>query len=145
MKQTINGKMFDWSDITIKLSGLENIQPLEISYDDETEKELVYGRGKNPRGFGTGNYKSSLKLSLLRDDYNLITNYCKKHNVTFYDLVIPKIIVAYANESQTTETDILQGCTFSKRSFKDAQGDKSLKVDLDGIMYKPITSNGVKG
>ncbi|CAH8721624.1 hypothetical protein WDD9_006381 [Paenibacillus melissococcoides] len=53
----------------------------KISYDDELEKEVAYGKGQRPRGYGEGNYKSEGKLSLLRDDYDDIVQYCKSKNL----------------------------------------------------------------
>ena len=31
----INGKVYDWNSVTINVSGMENIELQEISYDDE--------------------------------------------------------------------------------------------------------------
>ena len=42
-KQLINGKVYDWSSVTITASGMENMEPMEISYDDEQESEPIYG------------------------------------------------------------------------------------------------------
>lgn len=52
-KQLINGKAYDWSSVTITASGMENMEPMEISYDDEEEKEPIYGKGGKIRGYGT--------------------------------------------------------------------------------------------
>lgn len=30
--QLVNGKVYDWSSVTISTSGMENIEPTEISY-----------------------------------------------------------------------------------------------------------------
>lgn len=139
----INGKVYDWSDVDIKLPGL-NLQTQEISYDDELEKELVYGKGSRPRGYGTGNYKSEGKISLLRDDYDKLLDYCKSKKIPFYKLVIPKIVVSYANAGDRTRSDILNTVTFTKKSKKVAQGDKSIKVDLDIIIVNGIEYDGVK-
>lgn len=139
----INGKAYDWGDVSVKLPGLE-IEVQEISYNDELEKEVVYGKGQRPRGYGEGNYKSEGKLSLLRDDYNDLLQYCKNNGVGIYKLVIPRIIVSYANETQKTKTDILNTVTFTKTDHKNAQGDKSLKVDLDFIIVNGIERDGVK-
>jgi len=73
----VNGKAYDWGDVDLKIPGL-NIQVQEISYDDELEIEEVYGSGSKPRGYGTGNYKASGKLSMLRDDYDDLLAYCNK-------------------------------------------------------------------
>lgn len=139
----INGKHYDWSDVNIYLPGL-TIEVQDISYDDELEKELVYGKGNKPRGYGTGNYKPSAKISLLREDYNILLDYCRRRRVAFYKLEIDKIIVSYANDNYPIQTDVLPKCSFMKRSLKAAQGDKSLKVDLDILVGGVIESNGVK-
>jgi hypothetical protein len=139
----INGRCYDWSDVDVKLPGI-NVQVQEVSYDDELEKEAVYGKGQAPRGFGTGNYKSSGKISMLRDDYNDLLDYCRNSNISFYGLVIPKIIVSYANAGERTRQDVLDTVTFSKRSNKASQGDKSLKVDLDILIVNGVIQDGVK-
>ena len=48
MSVKINGKAYDWSDVDVKLPGL-TMEVQEISYDDELEKEVVYGKGQRPR------------------------------------------------------------------------------------------------
>ena len=126
----VNGKAYDWGDVDLKIPGL-NIQVQEISYDDELEMEEVYGSGSKPRGYGTGNYKASGKLSMLRDDYDDLLAYCKQKGVPFYKMELPSIIVSYANEGARTKIDELKKVKFSKRSNKAAQGDKSLTVDVD--------------
>ena len=130
----VNGKAYDWGDVDLKIPGL-NIQVQEISYDDELEMEEVYGSGSKPRGYGTGNYKASGKLSMLRDDYDDLLAYCKQKGVPFYKMELPSIIVSYANEGARTKIDELKKVKFSKRSNKAAQGDKSLTVDILSLIH----------
>lgn len=142
MSLKVNGKSYDWGDVNLQLPGVV-IEPQEISYDDELEKEVVYGLGSRPRGYGRGNYKASGKLTLLRDDYDTLLDYAKQQGVPFFALEFPKIIVSYANEGDRTRQDILNKVSFSKRSNKAAQGDKSLKVDLDLMIAGMIEHDGV--
>lgn len=139
----INGKAYDWGDISVKLPGLE-IEPQEISYDDELEKDLVYGKGQQPRGYGEGNYKANGKMSLLKDDFDDLVEYCKRQGVALYKLVIPKIVISYANGTQRTKTDVLNTVTITKTNHKNGQGDKSLKVDLDLLIVGTIDRDGLK-
>ncbi|GAB6158279.1 hypothetical protein JCM39194_14790 [Desulfotomaculum varum] len=143
MSLKVNGKTYDWADVDVKLPGL-SIEFQEISYDDELEKELAYGKGQKPRGYGEGNYKAEGKVTLLRDDYDTLLDYCKSKGVPLFKLVIPKIVVSYANEGDRTRSDVLNTVTFTKRSNKAAQGDKSIKVDLDMLIVDGIESDGVK-
>lgn len=137
----VNGKAYDWGDVDLKLPGLA-IEAQEISYDDELEKELIYGKGNAPRGYGTGNYKPTGKLTFLRDDFEELLQYCKSKGIPFYSLTFPKIVVSYAQGNGQISTDVLNNVSFSKRSMKAAQGDKSFKVDLDLIISGKIVWNG---
>lgn len=143
MSLKVNGKAYDWGDVDVKIPGMTLIVQ-EISYDDELEKEVVYGKGPRPRGYGTGNYKASGKISMLKDDYDELIEYCKTNGIPLYRLEIPKIIVSYANEGQATVSDVLNKVSISKASHKAAQSDKSMKVDLDLMIAGTIERNGVQ-
>ena len=82
MSLKVNGKAYDWGDVDVKIPGLEFV-PQEISYDDELEREEAYGYGHRPRGYGDGNYKSSGKVTMLRDDYDALLDYCKAQGTPF--------------------------------------------------------------
>ena len=143
-KQLINGKCYDWSSVTINVSGMDSIELQEISYDDEEEVEAIYGKGGKIRGYGTGNQKNSVKLSMTREDFNDMIRVIKsKGYKSFYKYIIPKITVSYADDGVATTTDVLTNVKFSKRSLKAAQGDKSMKVDLDGMAMGGIKMNGL--
>lgn len=137
----VNGKAYDWGDVDIKLPGIVT-EVQEISYDDELEKELVYGKGSKPRGWGNGNYKASGKITLLRDDFEAINEYCKMQGIPFYGLVLPKVVVSYAQGDGKIITDVINRVSFTKRSIKAAQGDKSIKVDLDLMIGGVIEWDG---
>lgn len=140
----INGKVYDWNSVTINVSGMENIELQEISYDDEQEVDPVYGKGGKIRGYGTGNQKNSVKLSMLREDFDEMIRVIKsKGYKNFYKYMVPKITVSYADDGAAISTDIITNMKFSKRSLKAAQGDKSMKVDLDGFAVGGIKINGL--
>lgn len=142
MSLKVNGKAYDWADVNLFLPGLI-IEPQEISYEDELEKELVYGLGSRPRGYGRGNYKASGKLSFLRDDYDDLLDYCKQQGISFFALEFSKVVVSYANAGDAMRQDVLNRVSFTKRSNKVAQGDKSLKIDLDLMIAGVIEQDGV--
>lgn len=145
-KQFVNGKVYDWSSITIGVMGCGGIEPTSIDYEDGQDKELVFGKNGEPRGFGTGNKTNSIKLEMLREDYNtLIDAYRSQLSGGFYKLVIPKITVSYADEGATTTTDVLTNVTFTKRGgFGGKTGDKSTTISLEGIAMGGIIFDGVK-
>lgn len=138
----VNGKAYDWGDVDVKIPGII-LEVQEISYDDEFEKETVYGKGCKPRGYGTGKYKASGKISMLRDDFDILLAYCKQKGISLYRLEIPKIIVSYANAGAATKQDVINKVSFTKSSNKAASGDKSLKIDLDLLIAGIIDRDGV--
>ena len=139
----VNGRAYGWGDVDVKIPGLV-ITVQEISYDDEQEMEEVYGKGYKPRGYGTGNYKASGKISMLRDDYDDFLAWCKAKGVPFFKLDIPSIVVSYANEGERTPIDELKKVKITKRSNKASQGDKSLTIDLDLMIVGGIVQDGVE-
>lgn len=143
MNTRINGKVFDWADIKLNIPGLY-IEATDISYDDALEKEHVYGLGNRPRGYGTGNYSSNLKLTMSKEDFDAFLDYCKKNGKKLYTIVIDKIVVSYANEGKPTSIDELMAVTFTKTNNKGSQGDKGLKVELEGIIVGGIIRNGMQ-
>ncbi len=143
MSLKVNGKAYDWGDVDVKFPGLVLVVQ-EISYDDEMEMEESYGYGHRPRGYGTGNYKSSGKISLLRDDYEEFLAWCRAQGVPFYKLTIPSIVVSYANEGEKTHMDELKTVKLTKRSHKAAQGDKGLTVDIDMMIVGGIVTDGLE-
>lgn len=143
-KQYVNGKAYDWSSITINATGCSGIEPTSIDYEDSQDKDLIYGKGGNIRGFGTGNKSNTVKLEMSREDYNVMMDAYKSQG-DFYKIIIPKITVSYADVGATTCTDVLTNVTFSKRSgFGGKQGDKSLTITLEGVAAGGITIDGMK-
>ena len=143
MSIKVNGINYGWGDVDVKLPGL-NLVVQEISYDDEQEMEESYGRGYRPRGYGKGNYKASGKMSMLRDDFDDVLDYCKATGKSFYNVELPSVVVSYGNPGGRTRIDELKRVVFVKRSHKAAQGDKTLTVDIDLMIVGGIVEDGVE-
>ncbi len=142
--QLINGKCYDWSSVTIGIPGAESMEPTEISYSDEQEHEGIYGRGGRYRGYGTGNYKASVSMTMVREDFNELQRLAGRMGVrNFFDVVIPKIVVSYADTGAATTTDILTNVKFGKRDTSAKQGDKNITMKIEGTPYGGIRWNGM--
>ena len=142
MKQLINGKAYDWSSVTIGVTGCEDIEPVEISYSDALEREAIYGKGGKIRGYGNGNYSGTCDITLQREDFNQFVKSFKGKK--FYNIVIDKVTVSYADEGAETSTDVITKVVINGRDFKAAQGDKGITVSLKGTITGGITSNGME-
>lgn len=139
----VNGISYGWGDVDVKIPGL-NLVVQEISYDDEQAMEESYGKGGKPRGYGKGNYKASGKMSMHRDDFDDVLDYCKAKGIPFYGVELPSVVVSYANPGGRTRIDELKRVVFVKRSHKAAQGDKTLSVDIDLMIVGGIVEDGVE-
>lgn len=139
----INGRGYSWESVTVSFPGFD-LQVQSIDYDDELEKELKYGTGSTPRGYGNGNYKANAKITLLREDFNDLLDYCKSKSTPLFRQEIPKIIVSYANDEDVTRTDVINKASITKISDKPKQGDKSMTVDLDLLVAGLIVRDGVQ-
>ena len=143
MSIKVNGINYGWGDVDVKLPGLKLVVQ-EISYDDEQDSEESYGQGNKPRGYGKGNYKASGKISMLRDDYDDLLAYCKAKGTPFFSMELPSVVVSYANPGDRTRIDELKRVVPKSRSFKAAQGDKTLSVDIDLMIVGGIVQDGVE-
>lgn len=143
MSLMVNGKAVDWGDIDLGIPGLDLMEPQSIDYSDELEKELAYGLGNMPRGYGRGNYKAEAKLTVLKDDFDMLVKYCKSTGTPLYKLMFPKVTVSYADEGSSTKIDTINKVTITKAAHKMAQGDKTLSVELDLLVVGKINRDGV--
>lgn len=142
MSKFVNGINYGWADITVKLPGLD-LELQSIDYGDELEKEASYGTGAVPKGFGRGNYKATCKFGLLKDDYDQFADWCKAQGKRLYDLVIPKVVVSYANDGDRIKTDVINKVTIIKVDNKAAQGDKTLPIDIECLVVGKIVRDGL--
>lgn len=143
MSQYINGINYGWSDISVKLPGLE-LSLQSIDYGDEVEKEASYGSGAVPKGYGRGNYKATCKMGMLLDDYEEFERYISSSGQKLYEMMIPKVVVNYANDGGRIRTDVINKVTITKVDNKAAQNDKTLPVDIECLVVGTIVRGGVE-
>ncbi|MGL5955352.1 MAG: hypothetical protein ACRC0X_01915 [Brevinema sp.] len=146
MSVMINGKMFDWGDITISLLPISPMifSAKTISWDEELEAEAIYGKGRVPIGYGKGNWKASGKLEMLKNEFEPLALIAPK-GILNLDPRHTLINVLYHNAvegSVPMTTTTLQGIRFTKIAETASQGDKELKVALDFIILGDIKRNG---
>jgi hypothetical protein len=140
----INGKSYSWEDISCTFPHGVLINYEGIEYSDEKETELQYGKGSMPTGYGSGNYKAEGKVTMQREEYNKLLDYCQKAKKNLYSLPPFPITVSYANEDQAMVTDILKSVKFTKAAASSSQNDKKVTVDLDILIAGGIAWNGIE-
>ncbi len=146
MSVMINGKQFDWGDITISLLPLTSVvySAKSISWDEELEAEAVYGKGRNPIGYGKGNWKASGKMEMLKSEFEALA-LTATNGILNLDPRTTVINVLYNNIGDSlvpVSVNTLSGIRFTKVSDSASQGDKELKVSLDFLILGDIKRNG---
>jgi len=140
---SINGKMYDWGDLTIVYPGsvpFGIIGVQSIDWNEEKEIEPIYGAWNKPIGYGTGNWKADGKLTITLEAYaelNLLTPEGIFNTSPF------NIVLVYANTGEPLHTVQLLNCKWTKKGNKASQGDKKMEVELDFIILGDIKHDGI--
>lgn len=139
----INGRKYDWEDITVTLPHGEVAGITEIQYEDGQEITSRYGKGAIPRGYGRGNYEASGTMVLDRDEWEKLKKELSQ-NGGIYDHEPITIVVSYANNDLGSVTDTLKNCKITKFSGGGAsQGDDNASpITCEFTILSPILWNG---
>ena len=149
MSVIVNGKTYDWGDITVSLLPLSPvlISCSAISFDESLEASPVYGKGNAPIAFGTGKWVASGKITLLKTEFDLLQKTAKAAGgILNMDPRVTAINVTYGPNLQGVipiSTATLLGVRFVKISNTASSGDKELKVDLEFLVLSNILRDGV--
>lgn len=140
----INGKMYDWEDITVTLPTGVAVGITGIKYEDEQPVTAHYGKGAVPRAYGRGNYTASGSIELDRDEWEKLKVYCvASGGGNIYDHVPFTVVVSYANRDQPPIVDTLKSCKIGKfTGGGGTQGeDKVAPMTCEFTILEPIVWN----
>jgi hypothetical protein len=140
----INGKSYDWEDITVTLPHGTAAGIKEIKYSDEQPVTAHYGKGAIPRGYGRGNYAASGSMVLYRDEWDRLQEQLTSSGAGIYDHAPFTIVVSYANDDHGETTDTLKSCKISKcDGGGGAQGDDLVTaITCEFTILEPIEWGG---
>lgn len=139
----INGRNYDWEDITVMLPSGEAVGITEIRYSDEQKIEARYGKGALPRGYGRGNYSASGSMVLDRDEWERLKGDLAGGG-GLYDHSPFTIVINYANNDMGNITDTLKSVKISR--FDGAGGNQGSSnvsaIRCEFLVLEPILWNG---
>lgn len=140
----INGRNYDWEDITVTLPHGTAIAITEIKYSDEQPITPHYGKGAVPQSYGRGNYKASGSMVLDRGEWERLKKDITPGGGGIYDHEPFTIVVNYANSDQGEITDTLKSCKITKHDGGGgAQGDDRVSaITCELEILEPILWNG---
>ncbi|MEM4711164.1 MAG: hypothetical protein ABIK31_07985 [candidate division WOR-3 bacterium] len=140
---TINGKLYDWGDVTIIYPGSVPVGVIgvqSIDWNEEIEVEPIYGAGNKPIGWGYGNWKAEGKITILLEAYKQLNELTPQG---IFKATPFNIVINYSNFEEPMHTVQLIGCKWTKKGNKAAQGDKKMEVELDFIILEDIRHDGI--
>jgi len=140
---SINGKMYDWGDLTIVYpgsapAGIIGVQ--SIDWNEEKEIEPIYGAGDKPIGYGMGNWKADGKLTITLEAYAELNSLTPEG---IFNAPPFNIVLVYANTDEPLHTVHLLNCKWTKKGNKASQGDKKMEVELDFTIFGDIKHDGI--
>jgi len=94
----INGKIHDWTDVTIKIAAIDFTGITSINWSAKKEKELQYAAGSAPHGIGYGHRSYTCDFSLTLEaaaEFEAIARVADKDALDYAPFLIT---VAYADK-----------------------------------------------
>lgn len=125
----INGRSYGWGDIIINVGALPVTGVTAIKYEEEQEKEDVYGAGRRPVARGYGRIKASASITLSVETVMALTGSCREGQLNRMSPF--NITVTYQPESGPIVCDVLMNCEFKKQSRDWKEGDMKNQVELE--------------
>lgn len=132
LEPLINGREYGWADIVVNIGGVPVTGIRAIKYDEEMEKENIYGAGRNPVSRGYGRVKSTASITLLSGTVMALKAKAPKGQL--FRIAPFPITVSYQPEAGPIVTHILKNCEFKKSAFDWKEGDMSKEIELELII-----------
>jgi len=125
---TFNSREYEWADLTLVLGGKDITGFRGIKYTEKVEREVIYGKGRNPHAIQTGNKSYDGEITLLQSEYEALV---KSGKGSILSLSLDAV-VAYGNplNGDALITDRIEGIRFSEGSKEIKQGAKFMEVKL---------------
>lgn len=132
----INGRQYEWADISLILGGRLVTGARGISYKESQEKELLYGKGNRPMSIQKGNKKYEGSVTLLQSEVETLKELGRSivGRASILDLNL-NAVVCYGDPSKgdVMLTDQLFNIRFTEVEKSMKQGDKNMEVTLPFI------------
>ena len=125
----INGRAYGWGDIIVTVGALPVTGITAIKYEEDQEKEDVYGAGRYPVARGYGRVKASGSITLSVE--TVVALAASARDGQLNRLAPFTITVTYQPESGPIIRDVLKNCEFKKQSRDWKEGDMKNQVELE--------------
>ena len=124
----INGRQYEFADLTLILAGRDVTGFRGIKYTEKQEKEVLYGKGNRPMSIQKGNISYEGEITMTQSELATL-RVLGGGSILRLNL---NAVVSYGNPSQndTPITDKLYGIQFTESAMEFKQGDKFMDVTI---------------
>ena len=128
----INGKSYEWNDITLNIMNVPIAGVTAIDYSDKQDMQNIWGAGRFAVSRGYGKYEASAKITLLMEEVEglmLSAPLGRLQDIPEFD-----IIVAYTDSALMPHKHKLRNCRFTDNKRSVGTGDQSIPVEMELII-----------
>lgn len=132
----INGRQYEWADISLILGGRDVVGLRGIKYKESQEKELLYGKGNQPLSIQKGNRAYEGEVTLLQSELETLKLLARQQTGRSSVLGLNlNAVVCYGNplHGDAMITDRLYGIQFTEEEKSMSQSDKNMEITLPFI------------
>ncbi len=125
----INGKSYEYSDVTMNIMGVPIYGVTAIDYGDKQDMVNLYGAGRMPVSRGYGKIEPEAKITLYMEEVEGIMKAAllgRLQDIPEFDIVI-----TYTDALLTPVKHKLRNVKFKDNNRKMATGNQSIPVELD--------------
>jgi len=126
------GTLIGWNNVTVNLFGRELEGITAVSYSDEQEMNVAYGRGAYPQGVEVKNYSAEASITLRIEEVIAIQQSIGR-TARFQEIKPFDVVVSYEYNSQVY-SDVLRNCRFKTNGKEVAQGDGSIATEFELLL-----------
>lgn len=132
----INGRQYEFADLSLILGGRDVIGFRGIKYSEKQEKEALYGKGNKPLSIQKGNVSYEGEITLFQSELETLKLLAREQTGRSSIMSLNlNAIVTYGNplKGDAMITDRLYGIQFTEDAKELKQGDKFMEVTLPFI------------
>ncbi len=132
----INGREYQWSDVSLILGGKDVTGVQEISYSEKMTKEAIYGKGNKPVSIQQGNKSYEGEIKVLQSELESLHIAAKAATGSASIMGISlDAVVCYGNPAagNVMITDRIFGIQFTEDAKTFNQGDVNMSITLPFI------------
>lgn len=145
-EKEINGNVYSWSSIELKLDGEPYVGVTKIKYSEKIERALVYGLGKSfkPIGMTRGKYSADASLTMRKHSAEALRKAlaAKSSDGATFGEVAFQAVVSYSEPDSNQEPIVVEinGCRIAGSGGDHSEGADGLEEEVPLTILNIVTN-----